>query len=343
MQRRRNMATSRLSCLPTCCKTSICRCRRLWPHRMVTCSRGEGLRRPAVGCDSRRRHACGWARRARSARLTTTSATRSSLRSAAGKCWGEGMPPFPCSGYSALPACAHLCRRQPSTLPLPCCPPLQEAHAVLGPRPAAPPLLLPKWAQRHIMCSAASPFLLMRTWRKRPIHPIPSCTRPADTHLLRRRSRVNMHAPPEQQRAAFPLFARAAAAEAVLAPGDVIFFPSRCASFSPCSTPSERLHSPAGLTLGHFGSHSKLLPALPCAALHCAVPGAAGGRTTRRAWTPRCPSPAALRPKNPCGLALCSSPCAGSLTCPHTCGRPSCKPAQPSRVLRWCIYDGGML
>lgn len=46
-----------------------------------------------------------------------------------------------------------------------------------------------------------------------------------DAHLLRRRSRVNMHAPLDASR--FPLFGRAAAAEALLEPGDVVFFPSR--------------------------------------------------------------------------------------------------------------------
>ena len=48
-----------------------------------------------------------------------------------------------------------------------------------------------------------------------------------DTHLLRRRSRVNMHAPAAAQPGRFPLLARAAALEAVLEPGDVVFFPSR--------------------------------------------------------------------------------------------------------------------
>ena len=51
-----------------------------------------------------------------------------------------------------------------------------------------------------------------------------------DTHLLRRRSRVNMHAPPPP--GAFPLFGRVAAAEALLEPGDVVFFPSRWARSS---------------------------------------------------------------------------------------------------------------
>lgn len=50
-----------------------------------------------------------------------------------------------------------------------------------------------------------------------------------DTHLLRRRSRVNMHAP---QAGRFPLFARAAAREALLEPGDVVFFPSRWAHYT---------------------------------------------------------------------------------------------------------------
>jgi len=46
-----------------------------------------------------------------------------------------------------------------------------------------------------------------------------------DTHLLRRRSRVNVHEPLDVGR--FPLFARGSAAEALLEPGDVVFFPSR--------------------------------------------------------------------------------------------------------------------
>lgn len=45
----------------------------------------------------------------------------------------------------------------------------------------------------------------------------------ADTHLLRRRSRVNVSAP---DLARFPLFADAAALEVVLQPGDVVCFPS---------------------------------------------------------------------------------------------------------------------
>lgn len=49
-----------------------------------------------------------------------------------------------------------------------------------------------------------------------------------DTHLLRRRSRLNMHLPLATQLERFPLAARAAAVEAVLEPGDVVFFPSRC-------------------------------------------------------------------------------------------------------------------
>lgn len=48
-----------------------------------------------------------------------------------------------------------------------------------------------------------------------------------DTHLLRRRSRLNMHAPWEEQARRFPLAARLAATEAVLEPGDVVVFPSR--------------------------------------------------------------------------------------------------------------------
>jgi hypothetical protein len=45
----------------------------------------------------------------------------------------------------------------------------------------------------------------------------------ADTHLLRRRSRVNVSAPDVSK---FPLFADAAAMEVVLQPGDVVCFPS---------------------------------------------------------------------------------------------------------------------
>lgn len=51
-----------------------------------------------------------------------------------------------------------------------------------------------------------------------------------DAHLLRRRSRVNMHAPLEQLAGRFPLLQRRAAAaprQALLEPGDVVFFPSR--------------------------------------------------------------------------------------------------------------------
>lgn len=50
-----------------------------------------------------------------------------------------------------------------------------------------------------------------------------------DTHLLRRRSRVNLAAP---DLARFPLLARTAAVEAVLGPGDVLFFPSRWAHYT---------------------------------------------------------------------------------------------------------------
>jgi hypothetical protein len=51
-----------------------------------------------------------------------------------------------------------------------------------------------------------------------------------DAHLLRRRSRVNMHAQLEQLARRFPLLQRRAAAaprQALLEPGDVVFFPSR--------------------------------------------------------------------------------------------------------------------
>ncbi|PSC69036.1 band 7 [Micractinium conductrix] len=50
-----------------------------------------------------------------------------------------------------------------------------------------------------------------------------------DSHLLRRRSRVDMHAP---QPGRFPLFGRATAREALLEPGDVVFFPSRWAHYT---------------------------------------------------------------------------------------------------------------
>lgn len=52
-----------------------------------------------------------------------------------------------------------------------------------------------------------------------------------DSHLLRRRSRLNMHAPLAAQPgdSSFPLAVRARAVQAVLEPGDVVFFPSRSA------------------------------------------------------------------------------------------------------------------
>lgn len=50
-----------------------------------------------------------------------------------------------------------------------------------------------------------------------------------DTHLLRRRSRVNVHRPDLGR---FPLLSRAAAREVVLSPGDVVFFPSRWSHYT---------------------------------------------------------------------------------------------------------------
>jgi hypothetical protein len=50
-----------------------------------------------------------------------------------------------------------------------------------------------------------------------------------DTHLLRRRSRVNV-AQPDMAR--FPLFAWVAAQEVVLRPGDVLFFPQQWAHYT---------------------------------------------------------------------------------------------------------------
>ena len=53
-----------------------------------------------------------------------------------------------------------------------------------------------------------------------------------DTHLLRRRSRLNLYAPPDVRR--FPLVASGLppAAEACLEPGDVLFFPSAWAHYT---------------------------------------------------------------------------------------------------------------
>ncbi|EFN58944.1 hypothetical protein CHLNCDRAFT_140939 [Chlorella variabilis] len=55
-----------------------------------------------------------------------------------------------------------------------------------------------------------------------------------DSHLLRRRSRLNMHAPLAAQPgdSSFPLAVRARAVQAVLEPGDVVFFPSRWAHYT---------------------------------------------------------------------------------------------------------------
>lgn len=51
-----------------------------------------------------------------------------------------------------------------------------------------------------------------------------------------------MHAP---QAGRFPLFARAAAREALLEPGDVVFFPSRCAPWQPTPPgPTPPTHPP---------------------------------------------------------------------------------------------------
>jgi hypothetical protein len=50
-----------------------------------------------------------------------------------------------------------------------------------------------------------------------------------DTHLLRRRSRVNIHAPDLDK---FPLFRDVGALEVMLSPGDVLFFPSRWAHYT---------------------------------------------------------------------------------------------------------------
>ena len=116
-----------------------------------------------------------------------------------------------------------------------------------------------------------------------------------DTHLLRRRSRLNMHEPAAQQQAscAFPLAARAAAVvEAVLEPGDVVFFPSRC---SCCLLAGLGERTPA--VMGSFGSSAghALITHKASPPPHTCLP-AAGGRTTRRASTFQCLSPAASRP-----------------------------------------------
>lgn len=53
-----------------------------------------------------------------------------------------------------------------------------------------------------------------------------------DTHLLRRRSRLNMSSPAAAREARFPLAARLSAAECVLEPGDVAFFPAGWAHYT---------------------------------------------------------------------------------------------------------------
>ena len=82
---------------------------------------------------------------------------------------------------------------------------------------------------------------ILLPWRKRMLFwspdQLPCLYCYPDTHLLRRRSRLNMHNPAAQQQQAgahpFPLAERAATVvEAILEPGDVVFFPSRCC---PCS------------------------------------------------------------------------------------------------------------
>lgn len=98
----------------------------------------------------------------------------------------------------------------------------QEADAVLESRPAATPVLLPRWAplHRHMLQLASSLRYMASSVHEQPNEP-GLC---ADTHLLRRRSRVNVHAPDPSR---FPLIARATAQECLLEPGDVVFFPSR--------------------------------------------------------------------------------------------------------------------
>ena len=75
------------------------------------------------------------------------------------------------------------------------------------------------------------PALLLRSIERSRL-PSPSPARPlaffpADTHLLRRRSRVNLLAEASAAGLArFPLFGQATATEALLEPGDAVFFPA---------------------------------------------------------------------------------------------------------------------
>ena len=59
-----------------------------------------------------------------------------------------------------------------------------------------------------------------------------------DTHLLRRRSRLNLCERVAEREARWPLAARAVGVEARLSPGDVIFFPARWAHYTEGLTPS---------------------------------------------------------------------------------------------------------
>lgn len=77
----------------------------------------------------------------------------------------------------------------------------------------------------------------------------------SDTHILRRRSRVNVSAPDLRKH---PLFEGAAALEAVLQPGDVVCFPSFWAHYTeslgqgqppPVAAPDRRLVDPIGCSM----------------------------------------------------------------------------------------------
>lgn len=135
-----------------------------------------------------------------------------------------------------------------------------------------------------------------------------------DSHLLRRRARCNPHAPPAEAAAAWPLAARASAVEAVLEPGDVVFFPSRwvCAfgwrgaewdAAGACQATARACVRPKRLALTAL----RPTPLPRCSLI-------AGGPTTRRASPSASQSPAATA--RPASDAPGSGPAAAPLL-PH--------------------------
>lgn len=103
-------------------------------------------------------------------------------------------------------------------------PQLSQAPRVwISPRGAVSPLHYDTSASFLAQVRGTKRMLLMHPDQLECLYTYP------DTHLLRRRSRVNVAQP---DTARFPLFSQVAAREVLLAPGDVLFFPRQWAHYT---------------------------------------------------------------------------------------------------------------